>query len=474
MMNVLAVVILACIAAILTLLTIVGNAMVILAFKINRKLRILNNYCLVSLAVSDLTVGLFLMPVYTVYLFMGYWPFGSVACNIWLSMDYALCTASLANLLIIALDRYLLVTHPLEYKATITRKKMGTMIISAWIFAILVWPPWIFAWPYIEGRGIVPNRECYVQFLKTNPVLTTIVSFVSFYIPVTITVVLYVSLFLKNEQRRRHRKILSAPFTSLHNLSKNKRYEKTNTSLQCCMCCSRASNNGAYNLEDNAEQQIKVVGKSYQIEVEEESLSHECSCVSHSGSYKTEDIHTSNNNNRISDDNHSTEQNVRNHIGQSGKSSPLHEIGITRVSVNTDQLQGGIPTIPHKNTCIKNHTMPEHLFNTGSDRHNNKRMVKILSATLLTLIISNAPYYTAAIVEAYCSGCVNLVFYGAGKQLFCSGLFNILHSFIMDIDFEVIATHLSILLLVLYLNYNNQKKNLLMSSNSPMRMHFPG
>ena len=39
------------------------------------------------------------------------------------------------------------------------------MIFSAWAISAVVWPPWIIAWPYIEGGRTVPENECYIQFI---------------------------------------------------------------------------------------------------------------------------------------------------------------------------------------------------------------------------------------------------------------------------------------------------------------------
>ena len=36
-------------------------------------------------------------------------------------------------------------------------------IFSAWGVSALVWPPWIIAWPYIEGKRTVPESECEIQ-----------------------------------------------------------------------------------------------------------------------------------------------------------------------------------------------------------------------------------------------------------------------------------------------------------------------
>jgi len=41
------------------------------------------------------------MPLYTVFLLMNRWPLGPIVCDAWLSIDYTMSNASVANLLII-------------------------------------------------------------------------------------------------------------------------------------------------------------------------------------------------------------------------------------------------------------------------------------------------------------------------------------------------------------------------------------
>ena len=62
-------------------------------------------------------------------------------------------------------DRYFSVTRPLTYRARRTTKRAALMIFSAWAISAVVWPPWIIAWPYIEGGRTVPPNECYIQFI---------------------------------------------------------------------------------------------------------------------------------------------------------------------------------------------------------------------------------------------------------------------------------------------------------------------
>ena len=45
------------------------------------------------------------MPLYTMFLILGYWPLGAIVCDVWLCIDYTMSNASVANLLIICFDR---------------------------------------------------------------------------------------------------------------------------------------------------------------------------------------------------------------------------------------------------------------------------------------------------------------------------------------------------------------------------------
>ena len=52
------------------------------------------------------------------------------------------------------------------------------MIFSAWAISAVVWPPWIIAWPYIEGGRTVPENECYIQFIYRYAITNTIITYI--------------------------------------------------------------------------------------------------------------------------------------------------------------------------------------------------------------------------------------------------------------------------------------------------------
>jgi len=187
----------------LSLVTSAGNLLVIVSFKVDVQLQTVSNYFLLSLSVADLTIGLVSMPLYSVYLLMGYWPLGNVICDAWLSLDYTMSNASVANLLVISFDRYFSVTRPLTYRVRRTSGRAAVMIAGAWTVSALLWTPWIVAWPHLEGRRTVPPLECYVQFLKTNKYFTIMTATAAFYLPVLIMTVLYFRIYRETEKRQK-------------------------------------------------------------------------------------------------------------------------------------------------------------------------------------------------------------------------------------------------------------------------------
>lgn len=198
------------VVVLLAVLTIGGNLLVIIAFRIDKQLQTITNYFLLSLAVADLAIGIFSMPLYTVYLLMGHWPLGPLLCDLWLSLDYVMSNASAANLLVISFDRYLSVTRPLTYRANRTGKKAVCMILFVWIISIILWTPWIFAWPYIEGKRTVPVDDCYIQFLYTNVFVTIGTHIIAFWCPVIIMTVLYFKIYRETKKRQKRMPMLQA------------------------------------------------------------------------------------------------------------------------------------------------------------------------------------------------------------------------------------------------------------------------
>ncbi|TRY98780.1 hypothetical protein DNTS_014436 [Danionella cerebrum] len=186
----------------LSLITIIGNILVMVSFKVNRQLKTVNNYFLLSLAVADLIIGVISMNLYTAYIIMGQWAMGNWACDLWLAIDYVASNASVMNLLVISFDRYFSITRPLTYRAKRTTKRAAVMIGMAWLVSLILWAPAILFWQYFVGERTVPQDKCYIQFLS-EPIITFCTAMAAFYLPVTIMSILYWRIYKETENRSR-------------------------------------------------------------------------------------------------------------------------------------------------------------------------------------------------------------------------------------------------------------------------------
>ncbi|XP_062907180.1 muscarinic acetylcholine receptor M5b [Mobula hypostoma] len=188
------------ITAIVSLVTIVGNILVIVSFKVNSQLKTVNNYFLLSLACADLIIGIFSMNLYASYILIGSWSLGNLTCDLWLALDYVASNASVMNLLLISFDRYFSITRPLTYRAKRTPRRAGIMIGLAWLISFILWAPAILCWQYLVGKRTVPSNECQIQFLSV-PTITFGTAIAAFYIPVSVMTILYCRIYKETERR---------------------------------------------------------------------------------------------------------------------------------------------------------------------------------------------------------------------------------------------------------------------------------
>ncbi|CAG2163393.1 unnamed protein product [Oppiella nova] len=109
--------------------TILGNLLVITAIKTTPKLQIRPNFLILSLSITDLSVGMFAMPLMAYYNVVGIdeWTMGSVMCDIKTFISICFTTTSYLHIMFIAIDRYLSVTR-IEYSRNKSKSHVMAMI----------------------------------------------------------------------------------------------------------------------------------------------------------------------------------------------------------------------------------------------------------------------------------------------------------------------------------------------------------
>lgn len=119
------------------LMTVCGNVLLIALVFAHRSLRCTSNCFLVSLFLSDLMVALVVMPPAMLNVLCGSWVLWPAFCPIWLCFDVMCCSASILNLCVISLDRYIFIISPLRYKQRMTPPRALLLVGAAWGLAAL-------------------------------------------------------------------------------------------------------------------------------------------------------------------------------------------------------------------------------------------------------------------------------------------------------------------------------------------------
>lgn len=173
---------------IVMVLTIVGNVLVGFSVYYFPRLRRPTNYLVVSLAVSDLLVGLLSLPFRISQTVNGeVWPddLGKAGCQFWIWIDMICSGASILNLVAISFDRLLAVKWPLTYQENMTARRAFIMISFVWVYALIVGSLSFVKWGGKET--IIVKKQCSIQ----AKLYITIVAIACFFFPLVILVINY-------------------------------------------------------------------------------------------------------------------------------------------------------------------------------------------------------------------------------------------------------------------------------------------
>ncbi|KAK5645172.1 hypothetical protein RI129_006472 [Pyrocoelia pectoralis] len=187
---------------------VLGNALVIISVHRHRKLRVITNYYVVSLAMADMLVALCAMTFNaSVELTDGKWVFGYYMCDVWNSFDVYFSTASILHLCCISVDRYYAIVRPLEYPITMTSKTVSFMLACCWVLpALMSFTPIFLGWYTTAKHEQFRLNNPNVCVFVVNKYYAIISSSISFWIPGVVMVTMYCRIY---KEAIRQRKALS-------------------------------------------------------------------------------------------------------------------------------------------------------------------------------------------------------------------------------------------------------------------------
>lgn len=121
-----------CIFGLIIAIGFIGNLLVMTVVLTNKQMRNTTNILIFSLALADLMFIVFCVPFTATGYASTIWPFGEVWCKVTNYMTYVCAYASVYTLVLMSLDRYLAVVHPIRSMTIRTVNHSILAVVLTW------------------------------------------------------------------------------------------------------------------------------------------------------------------------------------------------------------------------------------------------------------------------------------------------------------------------------------------------------
>ncbi|XP_028992081.1 trace amine-associated receptor 13c-like [Betta splendens] len=164
------------------------NLLVIVSISHFKQLHTSTNLLLLSLAVSDFFMGLFMS-----FQIDSCWFFGNLICSLCQYLIYIISSACVGNMVLISVDRYVAVCYPLHYSTKLTENRMKMCVCLCWTCSAL------YQGVYLKDNLQKPGRfnsclgECVLYISYVAGLVDVVLSFI---LPITVIIALYIRVFV--------------------------------------------------------------------------------------------------------------------------------------------------------------------------------------------------------------------------------------------------------------------------------------
>ena len=178
---------------VIVLLGLVGNVLVIAVVFSNKSMKTTANMLFASLAFADLLFVIFCVPFTAAGYAKTQWPFGHIWCKIVNYLIYVCAYASVWTLVLIALNRYLAVVHPLASIKYRTRRNTYCFLIVVWLVVICGNIPLLLQYNVQNYTLIIEHRSVCKNTAGSNANLIINIVFFTFgySLPLVLICILY-------------------------------------------------------------------------------------------------------------------------------------------------------------------------------------------------------------------------------------------------------------------------------------------
>ncbi|KAF6198963.1 hypothetical protein GE061_006986 [Apolygus lucorum] len=122
---------------IIIVLGLIGNALVVIVVAANAQMRSTTNILIINLAIADLFFIVFCVPFTATDYIFTFWPFGDLWCRMVQYLIVVTAYASVFTLVLMSLDRFLAVVHPIASISVRTERNAITAIVVIWVVILV-------------------------------------------------------------------------------------------------------------------------------------------------------------------------------------------------------------------------------------------------------------------------------------------------------------------------------------------------
>ncbi|KAF6090518.1 G protein-coupled receptor 101 [Phyllostomus discolor] len=177
----------------------IGNVVLALALQRKPQLLQVTNRFIFNLLITDLLQVSLVAPWVVATSVPFFWPLNSHFCTALVSLTHLFAFASVNTIVVVSVDRYLSIFHPLSYPAKMTPRRGYILLYGTWIVAILQSTPPLYGW----GQAAFDERNALCSMIWGASPSYTILSVVSFIIiPLVVMIACYSVVF--GAARRQH------------------------------------------------------------------------------------------------------------------------------------------------------------------------------------------------------------------------------------------------------------------------------
>uniref|UniRef100_UPI00398E52A7 probable G-protein coupled receptor 101 n=1 Tax=Pristiophorus japonicus TaxID=55135 RepID=UPI00398E52A7 len=168
-----------------------GNTVVLMVFQRKPQLLHVANRFVFNLLLADLFQTVVVMPLVIVASVPGVQPLGRGFCKALVVLMHLFAFAGVNTIVVVSIDRYLAIIHPLSYPTRMTPRRGNHLIVFTWLLGTAQSTPPLYGWGQV---GFDARNVCSLAW-SSSPSYTLLTTLLTFWLPVCVMLGCYWMVF---------------------------------------------------------------------------------------------------------------------------------------------------------------------------------------------------------------------------------------------------------------------------------------